>query len=352
MNKHKRKKLGLPPGTIVFTGKRKVEKIIIHYLQYDLDNYTEQTLDNQIITKFHNPVDHVVQWYDIRGLHDTELIEAFGKVFNLHRLALEDIADPFQRPKFDQFEDGFLVTAKALAFQPETAKIRTEQVAIYCGKGFVLSFQEDEADLFFHIKERVRNKSGRIRERGADYLAYAMLDALVDNYFLVLDEIGERIVGLEDEVLEGSENRTKGKIHNLRREVQKLRKNIVPLREVVNQFAKPENKQVEELTIPFLRDLYDHIVQTLDLVESYREALFSLHDLHLSEISMRMNNVMQILTIISTIFIPLTFLAGIYGMNFEYMPELGWKYAYFILLGVMAVIFISLIFFFRRKRWL
>ena len=349
---NKRKKLGQQPGAVVFTGQRKVERVEIHYLEYQEASYEEQKLDNQRITAFHEPVPDYVQWYDVRGLHDTELIEEFGRIFKIHPLALEDIADTTQRPKLDEYPDGLMITLRALHFDCEKHKMDYEHIGIYVGKGYVLSFQESETDLFASIRERIVQQKGRIRKKGADYLAYALMDAIVDKYYLIIDELELAIEQLEIKILEDGDRQLKGKIHNLKQEMLLARRSVAPLREVVNGFNRLSSNIVTETTMVFLRDLSDHIVQVTDLIETYRDMLNSLHDLYLSELSFRMNNVMQVLTIMSTIFIPLSFLTGLYGMNFEYIPELGWRNGYFYLLAIMGTLILGMLWYFQRKRWL
>ena len=351
--KPKRKgKVGLPPGSVVFTGDKKIEKVQIHYLQYDVTALSEAELDNHGQILFHTSPINKVDWYDIRGLHDTKLIEEIGKTFHIHPLALEDVADTFQRPKFEDYENGLFIIFKALSYDKATKSIQKEQVAIYFYQGFLVSFQETESDLFEAIRTRLRGKSGKIRQRGSDYLAYALCDVVVDRYLMLLDEIGADIEILEDQMLEDQKAENKAEIHHLKKEILKVRKAIFPLREAIMRFSKCENEVVDAATIVFVRDLYDHIIQVLDTVESLRDLLMSLYDLFISEVSFKMNQVMQILTLVSTLFIPLTFLAGIYGMNFANMPELQWKYGYFILLTIMFLMAFALLRYFKNKKWM
>lgn len=348
---NKRKKLGQQPGAVIFTGQRKVERVGIHYLEYNEGSVSEQELDNQSITAFHDPVPEFVQWYDVRGLHDTQLIEEFGRVFKMHPLALEDIADTTQRPKIDEYPDGVLITLRALHFHAERRKMEYEHVAIYLGQGYVLSFQESATDLFAGVRERINLQKGRVRKKQADYLAYALMDAIVDKYYFIIDELEMVIEEMEAIILEDPDRQLKGEIHNLKQELLLARRSISPLREVVSTFDRLASELVKESTLVYLRDLRDHVVQITDLIETYRDMLNSLHDLYLSELSFRMNNVMQVLTIMSTIFIPLSFFTGLYGMNFKHMPELGWRYGYFFLLGIMGIMVLGMLWYFRRKKW-
>jgi magnesium transporter len=347
----RRKKIGLPPGSVIYTGNRKVEKIQIHYIQYDEKYLEEKELHNHGDIVFHKSPDEKVDWYDIRGIHDATLIEQIGRTFDIHSLILEDISDIHQRPKFEEYEKGIFIIIRALAFDKAKLKITTEQVALYFRNGFVVTFQETESDLFEPARKRIQSGKGRIRQRGADYLVYALVDVLVDNYFLVLEDIELEIESLEERVLETQDSGIKLKTHLLKKELLVIRKSIAPLREAIGRFSKTESPFVEEKTAVYIRDLYDHTIQVMDAVESFRDLLNSLQDLFISEVSFKMNQVMQVLTIVSTIFIPLTFLAGIYGMNFENIPELHWKYGYFILWGIMVTIFVGLLFFVKRKKW-
>ncbi|MEO0728545.1 MAG: magnesium/cobalt transporter CorA [Bacteroidota bacterium] len=349
---NKRKKLGQQPGEVVFTGQRKVERVSIHYLEYNAESCDDQELDNQSITSFHEPVEEVVQWYDVRGLHDTQLIEEIGRVFHIHPLALEDIADTTQRPKLDEYTDGILITLRALHFNTAQREMRYEHVAIYLGDGYVLSFQESDTDLFSGVRNRITQRRGRVRNKWADYLAYALMDAIVDKYYLINEQLELTIEQMETMILEDPDRQLKGQIHDLKQELLVARRSVSPLREVVSSFDRLGTELVSENTLVFLRDLRDHVVQVTDLIETYRDMINSLHDLYLSELSFRMNNVMQVLTIMSTIFIPLSFFTGLYGMNFDHMPELTWRNGYFYLLALMGSLVLGMLWYFRRKRWL
>lgn len=347
-----RKKIGLPPGSVVFTGNQRVEKVQIHYLKYNENEFEDNTLNSHSKITFHQPEDHIVDWYDIRGVHDTQLIEQLGSTFNLHPLVLEGIADTSQRPKFEEYEKGILLIFKALSFHKENKKIATEQITLYFRKGFLITFQEDHSDIFAVIRQRIHAGKGKIRQKGADYLAYALADNLVDNYFYILDQVEEEIELLEDQLLLTPDSSSKEAIHHLKKETIRIRKSIAPLREAISRFSKSESDFIADGTGVFIRDLYDHTIQIMDMVDSFRDILNGLQDLYVSEISFKMNQVMQVLTIITTIFVPLSFLAGLYGMNFEYMPELHFKYGYFILLGVMLMVSLGLLLWFRKQKWL
>ena len=351
MAKKNRKNTGLAPGAIVFTGRKKVESITIHELNFDPDFAQSQVI---IPSELAGPSvrENGVRWIDLRGIHDTVLIQSIGTQFSIHPLALEDVTDIYQRPKLEVYSDDLFLIIKAFHWNPQTNTLTTEQVSLYLRDGELISFQETASDLFSQIRERIIGRSGRIRHRGADYLAYAIMDGVVDRYFQVLDQMEERMEGLEDQILEDPNPAIKGEIHRLKKQVVLIRKNVAPLREAIAEFSKVELPWVKEETLPFTRDLIDHIRQTLEMIESHLEVLNSLYDLFLSELGYRNNQVIQLLTLISAIFIPLSFIVGLYGMNFRNMPELTWNYGYLYAWVLMILVALGLIFYFRRKKWL
>lgn len=344
----KGRKAGLPPGSLVFTGQQRMEEPDLSVCKYS----PEEIHTSKSKADIAHPIPEGVLWVDVRGLHETELLRELGARFGIHSLVLEDIVDVSQRPKFDSYEEGFLIILESFSFHPEEIRVALEQISIYCGSGFVLSFQEDAQDCFQGIRERIQNSKGRIRKYHADYLAYALADDVVDSYFLTLESIGELIESLEDEISETPSFDTKNRIHQLKRAVLDMRKGIAPLRDAVSQLIRSDTDLITDDTRPYLQDLYGNVLQSMEIVDGYRDILSGLQDLYLAEISYKMNKVMQTLTIVATIFIPLTFLAGIYGMNFKYMPELQWKYGYFILLGIMFLVGVGLLFVFRKRKWL
>lgn len=351
MSKRKNKR-GLAPGSVVFTGNRKVDHVLIHHLQYDADYLTEDIIDSASKSSLKESLTDKVDWYDIRGMHDTDLIMDLGKVFDIHPLVQESIVDIHQRPKFEEYAKGLFIVLRSLKFDSVELKIKREHVAIYFNNGLLASFQETESDLFEFVRKRIQTDKSRIRTRGADYLAFALIDETVDNYYIVLEEIENQIEQLEDKMLVELNDFSKNNIHRLKKELLVLRKSISPLREAIANFSKTDSHFVDESTFVFIRNLYENTIQIMDTVDSYRDVLNGLQDLFMTEVSFKMNKVMQLLTIISVIFIPLTFLAGIYGMNFENIPELKYKYGYFILWGVMLTIFAFMIYYFRKKKWL
>jgi magnesium transporter len=346
------KKVGLSPGTLVHIGKKKIEKVRIRLIDYD-ETQLQEKEPKTIEECFPFKELPTVTWVNIDGLHDIQVMEKIGKHFNLHPLVLEDILNTEQRPKIEDFDDYIFIVLKMLFYDEKQNQINAEQVSIILSSNFVLSFQERVGDIFDPLRERIRNSKGRVRKMGPDYLAYALLDAVVDNYFVVLEKLGEKIEGMEEELVTNPTPETLQTIHNLKREMIFLRKSVWPLREVVSRLERGESELIKESTGIYLRDVYDHTIQVIDTVETYRDMLSGMLDIYLSSISNRMNQVMKVLTIIATIFIPLTFVAGIYGMNFEFMPELKWHWVYpwafwLVMLGVAGVMLV----YFRRKKWL
>ena len=344
-------KPGLSPGTLVFVGERKVDKARISVIDYDAEHLTEKEVDS-IEETFGFREKATVTWINFWGIHDTAAIEALGNHFGLHPLLLEDIANTTQRPKLEDFGEYIYIALKMITFDKEKGEATQEHLSIVLGRNFVLSFQERVGDVFDPVRNRIRGGKGRIRKMGPDYLAYALVDAIVDRYFVILETIGEMIEGLEERMLKDPSTSIIQDIHGLKREMILMRRGIWPLREVVNSLERGESDLIHEGTNIFLRDLYDHTIQVIDTIETYRDVVSGLMDLYMSVISNRMNEVMKVLTIIATIFIPLTFIAGIYGMNFEYMPELGWKHAYFVVWGLMIGVGVAMLTFFRRAKWL
>ena len=345
------KKAGLPPGTLVHIGEKKTEKVRITLIDYNEQDFQERTVDN-IEECFLFKETPTVTWINIDGLHQIETIEKIGKNFELHPLILEDILNTGQRPKCEDYEKCLFMVLKMLTFNNESNSIQSEQVSLVLGQNFVISFQEAVGDVFEQIRDRIRNAKGRIRKVSADYLAYALIDAIVDNYFLILEKMGEQIESMEEELIAEPSDKIVRKIHALKRELIFLRKSVWPLRELISSLKKTESSLITDTTQPYLRDVYDHTIQVIDTVESFRDMVSGMLDIYLSSISNRMNAVMKVLTIIATIFIPLTFIAGIYGMNFKGMPELEWKWGYPIVLIVMAVVGISMLIYFKRRKWL
>ena len=344
-------KAGLPPGSLVHIGKRRVEKTRITIMDYDEEQFQEkeaQTIEECFPFK-DKPT---VTWVNIDGIHDTDTIEKIGTHFGIHPLVLEDIVNTGQRPKVEDFEDYIFLVVKMLTCEQNQSDMNAEQVSLLLGSNFVISFQERQGDVFDFVRDRIRTSKGRIRKEGADYLAYALLDAIVDGYFIVLENLGERIETLEDRVIENPTTQTLQVINGLKREMILLRRSVWPLREVIGTLDRGGSDLIHETTGTYLRDVYDHTIQVADTIDSYRDMVIGTRDTYLSSLSNRMNEVMKVLTIIATIFIPVTFIAGIYGMNFQFMPELGWRWSYFIVWGVMIAVAGVMIAYFKKKDWI
>jgi len=345
------KKTGLPPGSLVHVGERKVEKTLITVIDYDGDNVFEKEVET-VEECFRFRETSTVTWINVDGVHDSEIVEKLGSYFGLHPLILEDIMTTSQRPKMEDLGDAVYIVLNMVEWGSGDPDLVTEQMSLVFGKNFVLSFQERPGDTFDPVRERIRKGKGRIRKMGPDYLAYTLIDAVVDDYFVVLERMGEQIEEIEDELVADPKKATLNEIHAMKREMIFLRKSAWPLREVISRLERAESPLIQKTTGIFFRDVYDHMIQVIDNIETFREMLSGMLDMYLSSVSNRMNEVMKILTIIGTIFIPLTFIAGVYGMNFKFMPELEWRWGYFLLWGMMLAVGISLLVYFKRKKWL
>ena len=345
------KKAGLPPGTLVHIGDKKVDSVRVTYLDYDENNVDEKQV-SAIEDCFPFKATPTVTWINIDGLHDIRLMEKIGKEFDLHPLLLEDVLNTGQRPKSEDFGKNIFIVLRMLSYNDELQAVESEQVSLVVGANFVISFQERVGDVFEPIRERIRNNKGRICKMRADYLAYALVDAVVDSYFTILERFGEKIESMEEKLVSDPTEKTLQQIHAMKREAILLRKSVWPLREAISGLQRSESELISEATSVYLRDVYDHTIQIIDTIESFRDMVSGMLDIYLSSISNKMNSVMKVLTIIATIFIPLTFVAGIYGMNFESMPELKWKYGYAAVWVVMLTIGMAMVIYFRRRKWL
>lgn len=339
------------PGTVYYKGKKESTTTTVEIINFSKEAYHKLETTN-VEDAFHFKGNEHVTWINVNGLNNTTEIEKLGIHYGLHSLTLEDIVNTSHRPKLDEFDNYLFIIFKMLYFKNETDLIY-EQVSMVIGEDYVLTFQESDDDVFDDLRERISSGKGRVRSLGSDYLMYAILDAIVDHYLTVIEVFGDQIEDIEDRVFEADSdtNETATIIQGLKREILKIRRSVLPLREVISLLEKIENSFIEEKTHSYIRDLYDHIVQVNESIEVYREMVWSLLDMYMTIISNKMNEVMKVLTIIATIFIPLTFIVGVYGMNFDYMPELHYKYSYFILLGLMACIFLMMIMYFKKKKW-
>ncbi len=345
-----RKKPGLPPGTLIHTGERKTEKVRLSVFRYNQQTVDFTEIDS--VEKLPEPDTALVTWLHVDGLHDVELISEIGKKYNLHSLLLEDVVNIEQRPKLEDYTDYIFIVVKMLSYDEEIADVRSEQVAIVVMENLIISFHENERGFFNPVRERLKAGKGKIRTLGADYLAYALIDSVVDNYFIVFEKLGERIEAIEEELISNPSTSTLHTINGLKREMLLIRKTTWPLREITAVMERRESPLIKPATVVYLRDLYDHTIQIIDTIETMRDILTGMLDIYLSSVSNKTNEVIKVLTIIATIFIPLTFVVGIYGMNFEYMPELAWRWAYPAIMTIMALIVSGMLFYFRRKNWI
>jgi magnesium transporter len=345
------RKVGLPPGTLIQIEEKKAEKAKISLIDYDDAKFQEKE-ETTVEGCFPFKDKPSVTWINIDGVHQVEIIEKIGAHFGIHSLILEDIMHTIQRPKIEEFGDYIFVVVKMIYYDDKDDEIKAEQVSIILGTNFVITFQEREGDVFYPVRDRIRKAKGRIRRMKSDYLTYALIDTIVDHYFIVLEKLGEKIEGMEEELITNPTPATLQTIHTLKRELIFLRKSIWPLREVINVLERGELSLIHESTGIYLRDVYDHTIQVADTLETFRDMVSGMLDIYLSSISNKMNEVMKVLTMIATIFIPLTFIAGIYGMNFKYIPELEWHWGYAAALVLMGIIAFVMFMYFRNKKWL
>ncbi len=357
--KKRSEKAGLPPGSLVHIGEKRVEEVKITIIDYDETHFQEKevkAIDECFIFK-----DKLtVTWINVEGIHQVDILERLGECYGFHPLILEDILNTDQRPKMENFGEYLYIVLKMLypnnkntPADPKAEEIVTEQISLILGTNFVISFQEGmKGDVFEPVRERLRSSKGLIRKMRADYLAYSLMDAIVDNYFIILEKLGDKIEFLEEKLIASPGSETLKTIHDLKREMIFLRKSVWPLREVLGALERGDSSLVQDSTRIYVRDIYDHTIQVIDTIETFRDMLSGMLDIYLSSVSNRLNAVMKVLTIIATIFMPLTFLAGIYGMNFKFMPELEWRWGYLLIWMVMLGIGVFMLFYFKKKKWL
>lgn len=346
----KTSKLGLAPGSAVFTGQQKMQSVKISVMQYREGELNEFEADGLDAIKAAIKKKNETTWVNIDGLHDVELIRSIGSALNLHKLTIEDIVSVGQRPKIEEY-DGYIFVILRMFMSEDPKSVVDEQLSFVLSDNVLLTFQEVEGDVFNHVRTRIREGKGSIRSRGADYLLYALIDSVIDYYFLILENLGERLEDTETHVLEDPHPDVLREIHQMKREVLHLRRSVYPLREVISKFERLEEPVVGADTRVFIRDLYDHTIQVIESIEVFRDMASSMVDMYMNSISNNMNNVMKVLTIIATIFIPLTFIAGVYGMNFEHMPELAWRWGYVATWVIMILIAGLMVVYFKRKKW-
>jgi magnesium transporter len=349
--KKRSEKTGLLPGTLIHIGEQKVENTRITLIDYDEMQFKEIEISNiEECSSFKDKP--TVTWINIDGLHDVGVIEKTGQCFNLHPLLLEDILNTDQRPKMEDYDSYVFIVLKMIFNDDAQREIKTEQISLVLGHNYVISFQEKEGGVFEYIRERIRNNKGRIRKLGPDYLVYSLIDVIIDNYFIVLEKLGETIDTLEEELIRNTKPETLNFLHKLKSEMIFLRRSVWPLRELIGALERGESTLMQKSTRLYFRDVYDHTIQVIDSVETFREMLSGMLDIYLSSISNKTNEIMKVLTMIATIFIPLTFIVGLYGMNFKFMPELESKWGYPAVLFLMAMVAVFMLKYFRKKKWL
>ena len=341
--------IGAPPGTLFYNGEKRTDRIKITLIEYnDLEYFEAEYFDLSECLSHVKP--EMVKWINVEGLHKTELIEAIGKFYNIHPLTLEDVVHVDQRPKFEDYDHYVVSIMKMISYNSE---VISEQLAIILCENTVLSFQEPHSgDAFDIIRTRLRQAKGRVRKLGADYLAYALMDAVVDCYFSAIEKIGDKIEEIEEDIIGNTDKKSLLQLYHLKREMIYLRKQVWPMRDMINNMIRSETKLINDSNDIYLRDLSDHVTRIIDTVETYRDLLSGIMDIYLSTNSNKMNEVMKVLTIMSSIFIPVTFIAGVYGMNFENMPELKSQNGYFITWGIMISLIVCLLVYFKRKKWM
>jgi magnesium transporter len=343
------KKAGAPPGTLIHIGRERKSGVVITSCCYDENSYNEDR--NLTLEKLFSAQNTLkVRWVNFDGIHDVKMIEQIGLHYGIDTLVLEDIVNSNQRAKIEDYGDYIYLVLKMLTASNSTGEVETEQVSIVFNSEIVFSFQEKQGDDFEPLRDRIRKK-GKIRKMGTDYLVYSILDYIADNYFVVLEKTGDRIEKIEEEVLTSPDRNTVRKIHELKRDTLMIKKTVWPLRDVLALMIRPENEFIHESIAFYLRDAYDHIIEIIDTVEAYRDFLSGLLDVYLSGLSMKTNEKMKVLALISTIFMPLTFIAGVYGMNFRYMPGLERNTGFFIIIGLMLSIVLFMFIFFKKRKW-
>jgi len=352
ITKKRSRKTGLAPGTLIHIGRPKTGSTGIDVVEYDDGHLEKRRLGSLAECLVRKPVP-VVTWINVDGLADLEVLQHFGSCYGIHPLVLEDILATDQRPKAADYGEYLYVVLKMIVLDEQTGEIKSEQVSMVLGQNYLISFQEGlEGDVFEQVRLRLNNEQARLRLTGPDLLLHALLDVIVDNYFLVLEKLAERIEDVEDELIEKPSTTTVHAIYRLKRQMLFLHKAVWPLREVVSGLQRRDSQLIRDTSVIYLRDLYDHTVQVLDTLETLREMLSGMLDIYLSSVSNRLNEVMKVLTIIATIFMPLSFIAGLYGMNFKHMPEYDWPYGYPAVLFLSAGIAGGMLLYFRRRRWL
>ncbi len=345
------KKTGMPPGAVCYVGEHRNFIPNLYVIEYNQDFFQQVSIKE--ISEVNKLTGRdTVRWLNVEGIHDTKLIEQIGTHFNLHPLILEDVVNTSQRPKLEEYDNCIFISMKSLVFNESENKVTPEQISIILLKNMVITFQEQVGDTLVEVLERIRLSKFKIRAKRSDYLVYALIDLIVDKYYISVEALGSQLEVLEEEVFNNPTPASLYKIQADKHELLEVRRSVYPLREVINRFQKDDLDYIDENNLKYFNDVYDHTIRIIDTIETYRELNTGLKDIYLSSISLKMNQIMQVLTIVGAIFIPITFLAGVYGMNFEFMPELHWKYSYPIFWAAILVIVGLMVAFFKRKKWL
>jgi len=352
LTKHSSMKAGLPPGTMIHVGEKRTETVRISLIKYNREQV--ELLEDVSPDECRLEADfNGMAWINITGIHDLKIVETLGNIFDIHPLVLEDIVHAGQRPKVEDHDRHLFIVLKMLMYERDQEQVLAEQVSLIVGKNYVLSFQETSADVFDPVRKRIFDGKGRkMRNSGSDYLAYSLMDSIVDQYFTILEYYGEKVEALQEEVLASPTPATLGTIQGAKRDMIFLRRSVWPFREALATMERGGSSLITQEVLLYIRDVYDHTIQVIDGIEAFRDMLAGTLDIYLSSVSNKMNEVMKVLTIIATIFIPLTFIAGIYGMNFEAMPELKWWWGYPAVMLVMLGLGLAMLIMFKRKHWL
>ena len=344
-------KRGSIPGTIEYIGQPREEKVKIEVLEFD-ESITNESVVNSV-AELKPYLEHPgIKWFQVTGVHNSDILNEIGNLFKIISLDLEDIANTTQRPRIEEREDYIFMVFKIIQLEPETREVNIEQLSMILGSDYVITFHETTPLIFESLQTRILTGLGRVRKMKSDYLVFAITDIIIDQYFTLIESIGETIEETEEELIAAPGQSSQEAIYKLKRRLGYVKKSIWPAREVLNQLQHSDHELINEDTKIYFRNIYDHTIQIIETLESLRDLTSGMMDLYLSTVSYKMNEIMKVLTIFSTIFIPLTFFAGVYGMNFKYLPELEWRSGYFIFWGIMITITIVMLFYFRRKKWL
>jgi magnesium transporter len=349
--KNKNVAMGNIPGEPVFIGTKKMEKPDIHVIEYNNTDLNEYDIDPAAISTLVLNKKNI-SWINVNGLHDIEVLKTLADMFSIHPLTLEDIVNTGQRSKIEEYDEHIYIVTKMMRIDKTDQQVHSEQLSVILGENFVITFQERPGDVFNPVRHRIRNHKGRIKDMGSDYLTYSLLDCVVDHYTMIIEHYGEEIEDLENDIRDNPDRSLLEKINNYKREMNYLRKSIRPAREGITALSRLETDLISDETQPFIKDLLDSVTQSLEITDTYREMLSDHLDIYNSGINNRLNEIMKVLTIFSAIFIPLTFIAGIYGTNFDFLPELHFKYSYPIFWGVLMLIAVIMLRFFKKRKWL